>query len=135
MTKHYVDQLAHYAIGSAIKVHSELGPGLLESVYRKCLAHVLQQKGLHVEQEARVPLYFEGFLLEERLRMDLLIENQLVIEVKAVENMHPLYEAQLLTYLKLSEKPKGLLINFNCNRIMEHLVSRVSETYAQLPAK
>jgi GxxExxY protein len=100
-------------VDSAFKVHFGLGPGLLESVYKACLVHKLSQKGLRVEQEVPVPIIFEGLRLEAGLRLDLLVENRVVVELKAVEKILPVFGAQLLSYLKLSGHELGLLINFN----------------------
>lgn len=100
-------------IDAAYKVHFALGPGLLESVYTACLFHKLKQKGLKVEREVTLPIVFEGIRIDEGLRLDLLVEKRVVVEVKAVENTLAVHEAQLLTYLKLSVMELGLLINFN----------------------
>ncbi len=113
MTQKYLDGLTYQVIGAAIEVHKELGPGLLESVYEKCLVHLLKEKGLNVTFQQRVPVVFHGFYLECDLRYDLMIENQIIVEVKAVDALLPVHEAQLLTYLKLSNIRLGLLINFN----------------------
>lgn len=133
LTKSYVNSISHKIIGSAIHVHKELGPGLLESVYKKCLYTVLKRKGLHVVRECPCPLYFEGELLSEYLRIDLLVEDLIIVEVKAVECIIPVHTAQLLTYLKLAEKPKGLLINFNSVTIRSDLKSLVSPLFEALP--
>jgi GxxExxY protein len=94
-------------------VHSQLGPGLLESVYELCLEHELAKAGLHVQRQVPHPVCYDGLRLDGGLRLDLLVENQIVIEVKAVDAIHPVHEAQLLTYLKLTERRLGFLMNFN----------------------
>ena len=100
-------------VDAAYKVHFVLGPGLLESVYEKCLLHKISQKGLKVEQQVSLPIDFEGIRLDAGLRLDLLVEKRVIVELKAVETLLPIHEAQLLTQLKLSGMKLGLLINFN----------------------
>ena len=117
MTKTYVNKLSKEIIGAAIEVHKELGPGLLESVYEKCLIYVLKEKGYYVETQIQVPISFRGIRLDADLRLDILINNTIIVELKTVDNILPVHEAQLLTYLKLLQKPKGILINFKCANI------------------
>jgi GxxExxY protein len=105
--------LARAAVDCAFTVHSALGPGLLESVYEACLAHELTKRGLAVERQVLLPVRYDGIQIDAELRLDLLIENQLILELKAVENVQPIHTAQLLTYLKLTSLRLGLLINFN----------------------
>lgn len=100
-------------VDSAIKVHKELGPGLLESVYEHCLAHELLKRGVAVKRQCAVPIQYDGETLDAGLRIDLLVNDEIVLEIKAVEKVIPVHEAQLLTYLKLACKPMGFLINFN----------------------
>lgn len=97
----------------AFEVHSNLGPGLLESVYEECLIFELQNAGLKVEKQKSLPLTYKGLLLESRLRIDILVENQIIIELKAVEELTDVHLAQTLTYLKLSGCKLALLVNFN----------------------
>lgn len=112
--QHYVQsELTREIIGAAIEVHRELGAGLLESAYQICLAHLLRENGLKVETEVRVPLKFRGIELDCDYRLDLLVENAVIVEAKAVEALTPLHEAQLLTYLRLTEPRVGLLMNFH----------------------
>ena len=99
-------------IGSAIEVHRVLGPGLLESVYETCLAHELLKAGCKVERQKSLPVNYKGLELNEGFRMDLLVNNAVIVELKCVEKVLPIHEAQLYTYLKLSKKRTGLLINF-----------------------
>ena len=96
-----------------MKVHSVLGPGLLESAYQACLAHELRSRGFEVATQVALPVIYEGQKLEVGYRIDLVVEHRVVVEVKAVEAIHPIHEAQLLSYVRLSGIPVGLLINFN----------------------
>ena len=100
-------------VDAAMKVHSALGCGLLESVYETCLAHELASRGLEVKKQVAMPIRYEGVVLDSGYRMDLLVGDAVVVEIKAVERMLPLYRAQLLTYLKLGGYELGLLLNFN----------------------
>lgn len=100
-------------VDAIFKVHSTLGAGLLESVYSICLAHELRRRALKVCREVVLPIYYDGVRLESGLRIDLIVENVVIIECKAVEKMIPVFEAQLLTYLKLTGIEIGLLVNFN----------------------
>src|SRR5699024_6817108 len=117
MTKKEVTQLSYEITGCAIKVHKALGPGLLESVYEKCLKHELIQRGYFIQQQLKVPVIYDKIEIDTDLRLDLLVNDCIVVELKAVENILPVHEAQLLTYLKLLEKPQGLLINFYTDNI------------------
>jgi GxxExxY protein len=104
MTQKYLNELTHIIIGAAIEVHKELGPGLLESIHEKCLSHLLQQKGLNLIMQQKVPIVFRGLYLDCDLRFDLMVENLIIVEIKAVDSLIPFHEAQLLTYLKTSSK-------------------------------
>lgn len=108
-----LDRLATVVVDAAFKVHKSLGPGLLESVYEVCLRHELTLRGHRVATQVPVPVRYEGLVMDAALRIDMMVDDQLVVELKAVEVIHPVFEAQLLTYLKLTEKRLGLLINFN----------------------
>lgn len=108
-----INQITHEILDSAYKVHSALGPGLLESAYRTCLAYELRKKGLKVEEEKPLPLIYEEIKLECGYRLDLLVENQVIVELKTVDTFADVHTAQVLTYLRFSDKPIGLLINFN----------------------
>jgi GxxExxY protein len=119
-----VEQAARVTTDAAFKVHKTLGPGLLESVYEACLAHELRQRGIHVETQIALPVIYEGLRLEAGLRLDMLVANQLIVELKAVEKMNSLFEAQLLTYLKLTGRRLGLLINFNVP-LIKHGIKRI----------
>ncbi len=106
-------ELTNKIIGCAIKVHTQLGPGLLESAYQECLYYELRKAGLFVEKEKALPLVYEEVKLEIGYRIDLFVEREVVIEVKAVEALNDVHLAQVLTYLKLANKKLGLLLNFN----------------------
>ena len=106
------DKITYEIIDSAYKVHSKLGPGLLESAYRTCLAYELRKKGLQVEEEKPVPVVYEEIKLECGYRLDMLVENEVVVELKTVNAFNDVHLAQLLTYLRFSEKHVGLLLNF-----------------------
>lgn len=121
------NDLARRVLDAAFRVHRALGPGLLESVYVKCFVQALRNDGLHVDQEVWLPLEFEGAVFEKCLRMDLLVENQLIVEVKAVETLHAVHVAQTLTYLRLCNLPLGLLINFHVTRL-QHGIRRLALT-------
>ena len=99
-------------IGAAIEVHRQLGPGLLESTYEVCLEHEMQSRGLHVQRQVALPIIYKGVRIDEGYRIDMLVDGQLVVELKAVEHILPVHEAQVLSYLKLSGHRVGLLLNF-----------------------
>ncbi|MGN6398875.1 MAG: GxxExxY protein [Flavisolibacter sp.] len=113
------NELSSIVIGEAIKVHQNLGPGLLESVYEECLSYKLIKSGLMIEKQKPIPLVFEEVKLECGFRCDVLVENKLIIEVKAVEALNDIHLAQVLTYLKLTNKKLGLLMNFNVLKLKD----------------
>ncbi len=134
MTKKYLNELTYKIIGAAIEVHKELGPGLLESVYHKCLKQELFLRNIEFTSEQIVPVNYKGVSIDAELRCDLIIENAIVVELKSVEAILPVFEAQLLTYMKLLDKPKGILINFNCSNIFkEGQRTFVNEIFRDLP--
>ena len=108
-----VEQVATAVVDATYKIHRALGPGLIESVYEKCLTHELNKRHYSVQTQLDLPISYDDIVIESGLRPDMLIANMLIVEVKAVERMHPVYQAQLLTYLKLMKMRLGLLINFN----------------------
>jgi len=112
-------------VNAAYAVHSQLGPGLLESVYEKCLAHAMRRRGLTVERQLLLPIEFEGLVFPSALRLDMLVNESVVVEVKAVELVLPVHKAQLMTYLKLSGHNVGLLINFNVPLIKAGIIRAV----------
>lgn len=133
MTKTYLKDLIYQVNGCAIEVHKHLGPGLLESVYHTCLKKELTIRGLEFQTELTIPVYYKGLELETGLRCDLLVEKSLVIELKAVEKVLPIHEAQILTYMKLLEIPIGLILNFNVTHIFkEGQKTYVNERYRYL---
>ncbi len=113
ITKSYLTDLTYQINGSAIEVHKFLGPGLLESVYHKCLKKELNLRGISFKSELLVPIIFKDLEIETDLRCDLFIENCIVLELKAIETILPIHHAQLMTYMKLLEAPKGILYNFH----------------------
>ena len=117
-----VDRISREVVDAIYSVHSTLGPGLFESVYEVCLAHELTQRGLKVERQVALPVHYGGVRLEAGLRLDLLVENCLVVELKTVESLLPVHKAQILTYLKLSHHRVGLLVNFNVPLIKNGIV-------------
>jgi len=135
ITKRFLDELTYKIIGSAIEVHKQLGPGLLESVYQKCFLHELFLRNLKVVNQKLTPINYKGIVLDTDLRLDALVEDFIIVELKSTEGILQVHEAQLLTYMKLLQKPKGILINFNCTNIFkEGQKTMVNEYYAQLPA-
>lgn len=134
MTKKYLDELTYEIIGAAIEVHKSLGPGLLESVYHKCLRQEFIIRSLSFGSEFLVPVAYKGIHVETDLRCDFLVDNAIVVELKAVDAVAPIFEAQLLTYMKLLHKPKGILINFNCvNLFKDGQQTFVNEYFRLLP--
>ena len=123
-----IDSLSYKVIGCAMEVHNTLGPGLLETAYEKALIHELRLKGLTVTSQVPVDMNYKGVNLGEGLRLDLLVEDSLIIELKSVEGLKPIHYKQLLTYLKLTNKRIGLLINFNVDNLREG-IKRVINGY------
>lgn len=120
INKSFLDNLEYNVTGACIEVHKILGPGLLESVYVRCLIRELQLRNIKYTAEQSILLSYKDVVLDTALRADLYIENCLIIELKSVERMLPIHEAQILTYMKLLKAPKGLLINFNCTNIIQY---------------
>lgn len=116
-----VERIGKMVLDAAYKVHTVLGPGLLESVYQTAMKHVIEKNGVPVETEVKLPIMFEGVKLESGLRIDMLVANCVIVELKAVEKMNPVYEAQLLTYLRLSGTRLGYLINFNVPHLKDSI--------------
>jgi GxxExxY protein len=108
-----IDKIAAEIVDSAFKIHKELGPGLLESAYDACLEHELKKRGYTVERQKEQPVHYDGIIINVGYRLDLLINDLVIVELKAVSELLPIHQAQLTTYLKLSKKSLGLLINFN----------------------
>ncbi|MDY0104459.1 MAG: GxxExxY protein [Lentimicrobium sp.] len=133
ITQKYINDIAYKIVGSAIEVHKYLGPGLLESVYHKCMIEELTDAGFFVQSQLYVPIKYKNKNLGGVLKLDLLVEKLVIVELKAADIMIPLYRAQLLSYLKLTGKPKGLLINFHSENIVEQMVPMVTEEFSKLP--
>jgi GxxExxY protein len=128
-----INELTEKVIGAAMEVHRTLGPGLLESAYEACLARELAIQGITFEQQVELPVVYRGVPLSCGYRLDFIVEGELILELKAVEELLPIHEAQLLTYLKLSDKRIGLLINFNVTLLkqgLRRIVNQLSETSA-----
>ncbi|MBW7867602.1 MAG: GxxExxY protein [Brumimicrobium sp.] len=119
LTKNDLNDLTYEVVGAAIEVHKEIEPGLLESVYHKCLKEELRSRCIMYQSELIVPIAYKNIEFEADLRCDLFVEGCLVVELKAVQEMHPVFESQLLTYMKLLEAPKGILMNFFCNNFFK----------------
>ena len=124
MTPDQLNALSNRIIAGALAVHSELGPGLLESTYEACLAYELAERGLKVEQQKQLSLAYKGLRVDQAYRLDLLVEDELIVEIKAVDELVGIHKAQLLTYLKLSGLRLGLLINFNV-QLLKNGIQRV----------
>ena len=133
ITKSYLKDLVYQVNGAAIEVHKSFGPGLLESVYHQCLKKELELRKINYSSEFLIPLNYKGHDLESKLRCDLFVENTLVVELKSVHEINPIYEAQLLTYMNLLRAPIGLLINFNVKNIFyEGQKTLVNDFYSRL---
>lgn len=133
MNKTQITQLSYDIVGCAIKVHKELGPGLLESVYEMCLAYELKEKGFIVNQQISTKINYGKFEIETPLKIDLLVNDTIIIEIKTVENLLPVHQAQLMTYMKILKKPQGLLINFYTDNISKSMIPLVNEYFTKLP--
>ena len=116
-----IDDLTERVIGAAISVHSTLGPGLLESVYRDCLAIELRHLNIPFQLEARFPIVYRAIRVRDSLRVDVLVDGRLVLEIKVVDRLHPVFKAQVITYLKISDCPAGLILNFNAPSLRQGL--------------
>ncbi len=134
VTKKYLDTLTYEIIGAAIEVHKIMGRGLLESVYHQCLKEELIHRKINFLTEMKVPVLYKGKALDIDFRCDLFVEQCIVVELKAVQEITSTFEAQLLTYMKLLKAPKGILLNFNCNNIFnEGQKTFVNEYFGNLP--
>lgn len=122
-----LNDLTREIIGACMEVHSHLGPGLLESAYRRCLCHELALRGLEYATEMLVPVEYKNLRVESGYRLDVLVERSVIVEVKAVEAIEPIFEAQLLTYLRLMDCRVGLLINFNVEHLADGITRRVNK--------
>jgi GxxExxY protein len=125
-----INEISGSVVDAAMKVHTALGPGLLESVYEKCLKHELTKRGLRVETQVWLPVIYDGVEIEGGYKIDLLVEGQVVVELKVVEQILDIHKAQLLSYLKLADKRVGLVINFN----VVHLRDGIRRLVNNLPS-
>ena len=114
-----LNELSYKIRGAIFNVHSQLGPGLLESVYEKVLSFELMEMGLYIKTQAPVPVYYKEIKMEIGFRADIIVEDKIIIEIKSVEILHDVHKKQLLTYLKLSEKKLGILVNFNVSSLVD----------------
>ena len=119
VSKQYLDRLTYKVIGCAIEVHKHLGPGLLESVYEKCFLKELMLRGISFKNQVWVPIEYKGLKLDVELRLDVLIEDILCVELKAIEGLLPIHDTVLLSYMQMLQKPKGILINFHCTNLFK----------------
>jgi GxxExxY protein len=134
ITKKYLDELTYRVIGCAIEVHKHLGPGLLESVYEKCFLRELTLRGIAWKNQVWVPLTYKGLELDAELRLDVLVEDIICVELKAQEGVLPVHEAILLSYMQMLQKPKGIIINFHCvNIFKDGQKTLVNKQFARLP--
>lgn len=133
ITQKYINDLSYKIVGCAIEVHKNLGPGLLEGIYEHCLMMELRNAGLDARNQENVSIKYKDEKLDVPLRLDILVNDLIIVELKAVETVLPVHKAQLLSYLKLANKPKGLLINFNCTNITKDLIPLVTEEFSKLP--
>ena len=115
------DKLSHEVIGAAMEVHTIKGAGLIESIYEKCMLRELDLRGIRAQSQVNVPIEYKGITFDEELRVDLLVEDCLIVELKCVETVHPVHKAQLLSYMKLLNVPVGLLINFYTEHLKDGL--------------
>ncbi|OOV28661.1 GxxExxY protein [Flavobacterium sp. LM5] len=133
ITRTFLKELVYQVNGAAIEVHKSLGPGLLENIYHQCIKKELELRKINYSSELQIPLTYKGFELESKLRCDLFIENSLVVELKSVAEINPIFDAQLLTYMNLLKAPMGLLINFGVKNIYyEGQKTMVNEYYRGL---
>lgn len=126
MEREEYNRLASEIVNACIEVHKHMGPGLLESVYEECLMKELTLRGIYAESQVAVPLYYKGFRLDKRFEVDILVEREIVLELKAVLVMHPVFECQLTSHLKLADKRLGYLLNFNVPLMKDGIKRRVN---------
>jgi GxxExxY protein len=124
-----LNEISGRIIACALKVHTAIGPGVLESVYQTCLLHELQKSGLAVQAQVALPVVYDNLHLDSGYRLDLLVENTVIVELKCVETLLPIHKAQLLTYLRLANKPLGLLLNFNVIHLREGIKRVLNNKY------
>ena len=135
LTQKTINDLAYKIVGRAIEVHNELEPGLLESVYEKCLCYELKQNNIAFKNQVEIAIKYKQTNIKSSLRVDILVEDLIIVELKAIEKLLPIHHAQLSTYLKRTQLPKGLLINFNTKNISKDLIPLVTPNFSKLPIK
>ena len=135
MTKKMVTRLSYEIMGFAIEVHKELGPGLLESIYEKCLLFELNKNGFNVVNQLSIPIKYKEIELDSNFRLDLLVNDLIIVELKSVVQLLPIHQAQLLTYMKLLKKPQGLLLNFNSTNLSKESVPLINEYFNEYDLK
>lgn len=123
-----LDELSYALIGCAMEVHKKLGPGLLESVYEQALVHELKTKGIPVRAQVDIDVNYKGLIIPKGFRLDLIVDEEVIVELKSVEDLRPLYHKQFLTYLRITDKRLGLLINFNTTNLRDG-IKRVVNKY------
>ena len=134
ITKSYLNDLSYKIVGCAIEVHKHLGPGLLESIYHECMRQEFFLRNIFYQSQLFVPIEYKGIILDADYRLDFLVEGEIVVELKAMDGIVPVHEAQLLTYMKLLQKSKGIILNFNCtNVVKEGTKQMVNEFFTGLP--
>ncbi len=134
LTQKYLNELTYDVIGAAIEVHKIMGSGLLESIYHQCMMEELRHRDLNFITELRIPVNYKGKPLDLDFRCDLFVEDCVVVELKSVQEMHPVFDAQLLNYMNLLKAPKGILINFNSTNLFKHgQKTLVNEYFRILP--
>lgn len=136
LTKKYFDDLTFNIIGCAIEVHKRMGSGLLESVYHECMIEEFKHRGINFQTEMPIPIVYRNKVLNTDFRCDLFVENAIVVELKSLSEMIAIHEAQIITYMKLLQCPKGILINFNCKNIYnDGQKTFVNEYFTNLPSE
>ncbi len=130
-----ITRLSYEIMGCAIEVHKELGPGLLESIYEKCLIFELNKNGFNVVNQLSIPIKYKEIELDSNFRLDLLVNDLIIVEIKSVVQLLPIHQAQLLTYMKLLKKPQGLLLNFNSTNLSKESVPLINEYFNEYDLK
>jgi len=128
-----LEELSHQVIGAAMKVHTELGTGLLESAYEHCLLYELKKQGMQAVSQVELPIYYDGQTINAGYRIDIMVENTIILELKTVERFLPIHTAQLLSYLKMADKQLGLLINFNVTSLKQGIKRVANNLNAKTP--
>ena len=130
-----ITRLSYEIMGFAIEVHKELGPGLLESIYEKCLIFELNKNGFNVVNQLSIPIKYKEIELDSNFRLDLIVNDLIIVEIKSVVQLLPIHQAQLLTYMKLLKKPQGLLLNFNSTNLSKESVPLINEYFNEYDLK